>query len=134
MFTLLLKSIREYKKPTLLSPIFVSMEVVVECIIPFITANFIDEIEKEGTIDLSRVFFYGAILIFMACVSLAFGVLAGAACAKASSGFAKNLRHDLYYKVQEFSFSNIDKHLMKTETAQYIIKGEKIAGESILEN
>ena len=109
MFKQLLKSVREYKKPTLLSPIFVSMEVVVECIIPFITANFIDEVNKADSIELSRVLFYGGILILMACVSLAFGVLAGSACAKASSGFAKNLRHDLFYKVQEFSFSNIDK-------------------------
>lgn len=109
MFKQLLKSVREYKKPTLLSPIFVSMEVVVECIIPFVTGNFIDEIEKEGSIEFSHVLLYGAILIFMAAVSLTFGVLAGTACSKASSGFAKNLRHDLYYKVQEFSFSNIDK-------------------------
>ena len=109
MFKLLLKSIREYKTPTLLSPIFVSMEVVVECIIPFITANFIDKIQKEGTIELSRVFFYGGLLLLMASISLTFGVIAGATCAKGSSGFAKNLRHDLFYKVQEFSFSNIDK-------------------------
>ena len=101
MFKQLLKSVREYKKPTLLSPIFVSMEVVVECIIPFVTGNFIDEIENEG-FDFSRVLFYGAILIFMAAISLTFGVLAGTECSKASSGFAKNLRHDLYHHIQDF--------------------------------
>ena len=84
MFRRLLKSVREYKTPTLLSPLFVSMEVVVECIIPFITGNFIDEVEKSGSIELTRVLFYGALLILMASVSLAFGVLAGTACAKAS--------------------------------------------------
>ena len=108
MFKRLLKSVREYKTPTLLSPLLVSLEVVVECIIPFITARLINGIEGDS-IEFGEVIFYGILLILMAFVSLTFGALAGAACAKASSGFAKNLRHDLFHKVQDFSFSNIDK-------------------------
>ncbi len=105
------RSIREYKTASILTPIFVSLEVVLECLIPFIISKLLGAINvAEGeTIKLSQILMYGGILIAMAVASLACGALSGAFCAKASSGFAKNLRKDLYYKVQDFSFENIDK-------------------------
>jgi len=110
MLKKLAKSIREYKRSSILSPLFVSIEVVLECIIPFITAKMINIIENTtGREDFMPLLMYGLLLIACAFLSLACGVLAGNHCATAGSGFAKNLRHDLYYKVQEFSFSNIDK-------------------------
>ncbi len=107
-------SIREYKKPSLLAPIFVAMEVVCECLIPFIMTLLLDRIksisESGDTSNLmSEILKYGLILIVLALVSLTFGVLAGKFCATASSGFAKNLRKDIFSKIQGFSFSNIDK-------------------------
>ena len=103
------KSIREYKTASILSPLFVVAEVVLECIIPFVIAKLVGAIDNAEGVDLDLVWKYGAILVAMAVASLIFGALAGAACARASSGFAKNLRKDLYYKVQSFSFENIDK-------------------------
>lgn len=99
--------VREYKKTSILTPIFVSVEVIMECIIPFFIAKLINHIEN-GT-DIKMILFYGGVLVLLAFVSLFFGALAGSTCATASAGFAKNMRHDLYYKVQDFSFSNIDK-------------------------
>ncbi len=90
-----------------MTPIFVSLEVVLECLIPFVTASLIDMIENN--ISLRSILIHGAILVGMAVLSLVFGALSGAFCAKASSGFAKNLRKDIYYKIQDFSFENIDK-------------------------
>lgn len=104
MIKTILKRVREYKKASLLSPLFVSLEVILECLIPFVMAKIID----NSTTSLNPVIKYGSILIVMAFVSLLFGVLAGKYCAKAAAGLAKNLRHDLYYKVQDFSFENID--------------------------
>ena len=101
------RSIREYKAAAILTPIFVSLEVVLECLIPFVTASLIDMIENN--ISLRSILIHGAILVGMAVLSLVFGALSGAFCAKASSGFAKNLRKDIYYKIQDFSFENIDK-------------------------
>ena len=101
------RSIREYKAAAILTPIFVSLEVVLECLIPFVTASLIDMIENN--ISLRAILIHGAILVGMAVLSLVFGALSGAFCAKASSGFAKNLRKDIYYKIQDFSFENIDK-------------------------
>ncbi len=116
MIKTLAKSIREYKLPSILSPLFVSGEVVLECLIPFIIARLVDTIEqsvKDGVVVdqnlLGKILIFGAILIGMSLLSLACGALAGMFCAKAASGYAKNLRKDLYYKVQEFSFENIDK-------------------------
>ncbi len=103
---ILSKSIREFRHASIMAPILVSGEVVMECIIPFITARFINEI-KAGC-GLSVIFSYGGILIVMAMISLIFGMGAGNYCATASTGFARNLRRDLFYKVQEFSFENID--------------------------
>ena len=107
MIKTLMGSIREYKKPSILTPILVSIEVIVECVIPFYIAKLINHIQN-GT-DMSLILKYGFMLILLAFVSLFFGVMAGKTCATASCGFAKNLRHDLFYKVQGFSFSNIDK-------------------------
>lgn len=100
-------SIREYKKASILSPIIVMLEVVIECMIPLLTAELVNEI-KAGC-DLNVILRYGLILLVMAALSLTCGWLAGHFCATASCGFAKNLRKDLFYNVQGFSFSNIDK-------------------------
>ena len=107
MIKKLAKSIREYKKESILTPIFVSLEVVMEVIIPLLMANLIDKGMYAG--NMKEVLKIGLELVGAAMLSLIFGVLSGSVAAKASAGFAKNLRKDLYYKVQDFSFSNIDK-------------------------
>ncbi len=107
MIKKLAKSIREYKRESILTPIFVSLEVVMEVIIPLLMANLIDKGMYAG--DMNEVLKIGLELVGAAMLSLIFGVLSGSVAAKASAGFAKNLRKDLYYKVQDFSFSNIDK-------------------------
>lgn len=107
MLKVLAKSIREYKKPSIMTPVFVSMEVVLECIIPFIIAELVNQI-KAGC-SLSVIIKYGLVLILMAMLSLLFGALSGVTCATASCGFAKNLRKDMFYAIQGYSFDNIDK-------------------------
>ena len=107
MIKKLMKSIREYKKDSILTPICVAIEVILETIIPLLMANLIDDGVYGGEMNL--VYKIGLELILCAVLSLVFGVLSGNFAAKASSGFAKNLRKDLYYKVQDFSFINIDK-------------------------
>lgn len=102
----LMKSIREYKKSSILSIFFISMEVLMEIFLPFITKRLIDDMNSG---ILNNVWIYAIILVVMASLSLTFGVLAGKSCAIASVGFGKNLRHDLFAKVQDFSFENIDK-------------------------
>ncbi len=110
MIKKLAQSIREYKKSSILSPVFITFEVILECIIPFLTAKMINVLENsKGIEDLKPLLAYGGLLIVCAFASLTCGVLAGNHCATAGAGFAKNLRHDLYYKVQEFSFTNIDR-------------------------
>lgn len=99
--------VREYKLPSILTPVYVAVEVVVECLIPFLIAKLINHIEAGS--GMGYIIKYGVLLIVLAFVSLFFGALSGASSAKASCGFAKNLRKDLFYKVQDFSFSNIDK-------------------------
>ena len=103
----LAKCIREYKKASILTPIFVSLEVVMECIIPFIIAQLVNRI-KDGC-EFHTILSYGAVLILMALMSLAFGALSASYCATASCGFARNLRRDLFYKLQTYSFTNIDR-------------------------
>ncbi len=103
----LAKSIRENKRAAVASPIFVSFEVILECIIPFTIAALVDAF-NEGA-GINTILKYGGILTGLALLSLLFGSLAGIACSKASCGFAKNLRHDVFYSVQDFSFENIDK-------------------------
>lgn len=101
------KSIREYKKPSILSPVFVSLEVVMECIIPFVIARLVNEI-KAGC-GLKTIAVYGGILILMAGLALFTGAVAGSVAATGSCGFAKNLRKDMFYRIQTYSFTNIDK-------------------------
>ncbi|MBQ9086409.1 MAG: ABC transporter ATP-binding protein [Clostridia bacterium] len=107
MIRTLSKSIREYKKSTILTPVLIAGEVIVECTIPFITAKLVTQIQNGC--ELTVILQYGLLLVLMACLSLGFGAAAGHHCAVASCGFAKNLRHDLYVSVQKYSFSNIDK-------------------------
>ena len=101
------KSIREYKRDSILTPIFVAFEALVECIIPMMVANLVNKMQNGC--DLSVIVKYGVILIIMACFSLLFGALAGITAANASAGFGKNLRKDLFEAVQNFSFENIDR-------------------------
>ncbi len=101
------KSIREYKKPSALAPVFVSLEVIMECIIPFVIARLVNEI-KAGC-EFKTIAIYGGILILMAGCALLAGAIAGSVCATGSCGFAKNLRKDMFYKIQTYSFTNIDK-------------------------
>lgn len=103
----LLKCLREYKKPTVLTLIFIIGEAVIETLIPFITANLINGI--QAGIGMNQVAVLGIILILMAMLSLCFGGAAGLTCSKASSGFAKNIRSDVFSRVQEFAFQNIDR-------------------------
>lgn len=103
----LMKCIREFKKASIQAPILVSLEVVMECIIPFLIAQLVNQI-KAGC-DLTVLLQYGLLLVVMAGLSLTFGALAGTACATASCGFARNIRKDMYYKIQSYSFENIDK-------------------------
>lgn len=107
MIKRLCKSIREYKKDSILAPIYVSLEVFLEVVIPIVMANLIDYGIDAG--NLNYVIKMGVMLLTFAAMSLLTGVLAGRSAAIASSGFAKNLRQDMYYNVQNFSFSNIDK-------------------------
>lgn len=99
--------VREYKLPTILTLIFILGEAVIETTIPFITANLVNEI-KAGAV-ISEIIKIGVVLIIMAVISLSCGGLAGFTASKASAGFAKNLRHDIFRKIQSFSFENIDK-------------------------
>ena len=107
MIRKLASCVRQYKKPAILTPIFVSLEVVLEVIIPFLMASLIDKGIEAG--NMSEILRIGGILVVMAFLSLLFGALAGRFAAKASTGFAANLRHDMYYNIQNFSFFNIDK-------------------------
>ena len=109
MVKTLAKSIREYKTPSILSPIFVSIEVILECLMPLVIMKFISEIEKSAVLRMSTIWYYGGILIGMAVLSLITGMLSGRFAARASAGFAKNLRKDMYYAIQDYSFANIDK-------------------------
>ena len=107
MINRLSQSIREYKKDSILAPIYVSLEVLLEVVIPILMASLIDYGIDAG--NLNYVIKMGVMLLVFAAISLLTGALAGRSAAIASSGFAKNLRQDMYYNVQNFSFSNIDK-------------------------
>ena len=109
MVKLFRMSLREYRNVTILTPILVSLEVVMECIIPFITANLVNEIKAGCGMDV--ILRYGGLLVLMAALSLLFGALAGLTCSTASCGLARNLRHDIFHAVQGFSFENIDHFL-----------------------
>ncbi len=129
------KSIREYKRPSILAPIFVAIEVVLECLIPYVMTLLLGAIEYvtslsntplenpnpisvkivkaifgDGTpVLLTTILYFGLALLLLAFLSLLCGALSGRCCAVASSGFAKNLRKDMFHKIQDYSFSNIDK-------------------------
>ena len=107
MIKKLAKSIREYKKPSIITMLLMVCEVVIECLIPFITARLVNQI-KAG-VELGVLLKTGIILALLAMVSLSCGGFAAFTCAKASAGFAKNLRHDIFIRIQSFSFHNIDK-------------------------
>ena len=107
MFKRLLGCVREFKKPTILTLIFITAEAVIETLIPFITASLVNKIQAGAA--LAEVIQIGALLIVMAFASLACGGIAGFCCARASAGFARNLRHDLYGRIGAFSFENVDK-------------------------
>lgn len=107
MFKRILKSVREYKLPTVLTLVFIVCEAIIEAFIPFITANLVNEI--EAGVDMNYILKTGVILVVLAILSLACGGIAGFTCAKASSGFSKNLRHDIFSKIQTYTFENIDK-------------------------
>lgn len=107
MIKTLARSVREYKKDSILTPLLVSVEVIMECVIPSVIAKLVNEI-KAGC-GVSTILTYGIVLVIMAGVSLLFGAWAGATCATASCGFARNLRKDMFYRIQGFSFENIDK-------------------------
>ena len=107
MLKVLARSVREFKRLSILTPILVLGEVVMECIIPFTIANLVNEMQAGCGMDV--IVRYGAELVVMAVLSLVFGVAAGNTCATASTGFARNLRKDMFYKIQEYSFENIDK-------------------------
>ena len=107
MIKRLSKCIREYKKATILSPIFISVEVILEVFIPLLMGELIDNgINKN---DMGYILKMTPVLVVLCLLSLSAGVLSGTNAAKASAGFAKNLRHDMYHNVQGFSFANIDK-------------------------
>ena len=107
MVKVLARSIREFKKPAILTPLLVSVEVVMECAIPFVIAQLVNQMQAGCSLDVIAK--YGAALVAMSLISLIFGVAAGRTCAAASTGFARNLRRDMFYKIQDYSFENIDK-------------------------
>ncbi len=107
MIRKLMGCIREYKKPSLLAPLYVTLEVVMEVIIPIFMAKLIDDGIDGG--DFHALITVGCALVVFVIMSLLFGILAGKYAAVASSGFAKNIRHDMFHKVQTYSFRNIDK-------------------------
>ncbi len=109
MFKTILKSLREYKRPSIATPLLVSGEVVLECVIPFLIADLVNAV-KAGA-SMATLWMYGGILTAMALLSLTFGTWAGFTCATASCGLARNLRHDLFHSVQGFSFENIDRFM-----------------------
>lgn len=109
MIKTLLRSVREFKKPSLITPFFMALEAFCECLIPFFMAKMINEDVLASPDAMRIILTYGGILVLLAGMSLTSGVLAGRFAAKASCGFARNLRHDLFYRVQKFSFGNVDK-------------------------
>lgn len=107
MVKTLARSIREFKKPAALTPVLVTVEVILECIIPLIIANLVNQMQAGCGMDV--IVRYGIQLLVMAILALVFGVAAGNTCATASTGFARNLRKDMFYCIQDYSFENIDK-------------------------
>ena len=112
MIKTLAKSIRECKLPTIITLIFIMGEVLIEAYIPFKTADLVNEIKAFSQVEspsLMPIIMKGLPLVLLALLSLLCGLIAALACAKASAGFARNLRHDMFYRIGSYSFSNIDK-------------------------
>ena len=107
MLKTLMKSIGEHRKATILTPVLVIGEVIVECLIPFVISRLVDEI--QAGCELSVIMRYGGLLIVMAGLALLLGWAAGTTCAAASTGFSRNLRRNMFYAIQDYSFANIDK-------------------------
>ena len=107
IFRRISRSVREFKRPALLTPLLVTGEVIIECTIPFITAQLINALNEGQGMD--AIAHYSLILVALALVSLACGTVAGITCANASTGLARNLRHDMFHNIQSFSFGNIDR-------------------------
>ena len=108
MIATLLGQVKQYQKDSILTPFFTAVEVLMEVLIPFVTAQIIDKGLEAGNIE--NVYSYGLLMLVLAAVSLVSGILAGTFAARASSGFACNLRDGMYENIQTFSFSNIDKY------------------------
>ncbi len=110
MFKRLIRSVREYKTASILTLLFILFEAIIETFIPYITAKMIAELQRGAAVaSMEKILRLGGLLVVMAALSLTCGGIAAKTCAKASAGFAKNLRHDIFYKVQSYSFENIDK-------------------------
>ena len=107
MFQTISRCLREFKKPTIFTILFMMGEAIIEAIIPFVTARLVDNITTG--LAMSTLLKTGLFLVIMTLISLFFGGAAGMTSAKAAAGFAKNVRHDIFEKVQTFAFSNIDK-------------------------
>lgn len=106
MLKSLLKSVRQYRRVSVMTPVLVAAEVVLECLLPFLMAELIDEMTGRSMTPILK---YGSLLVLMAVLSLVFGVLSGKTAATASCGFARNLRQDMYFRIQEFAFADIDR-------------------------
>ena len=104
---ILSKSIREFKKDSILCPLLVTGEVILECMIPFFTAQLVNRMKENASMQM--ILHYGLILVVMAILSLLFGLWAGNFAASASTGFARNIRKDMFQRIQGFSFENIDR-------------------------
>ena len=107
MIKTLARNIGEFKKVTILTPLLVTVEVILECAIPFVIANLVNEMQSGCTMDV--IVRYGLVLVALAVLSLIFGGAAGFTCATASTGFSRNLRRNMFYKIQDYSFENIEK-------------------------
>ena len=106
MIKVLMRSIKGYVKPSILSIVFITFEVILECALPFITSMLVDQMNDK---NITKLVWLSVLLVFIAMLSLLCGSLAGMWCSKASAGFAKNLRRDMYENITKFSFSNIDR-------------------------
>ena len=107
MLKKIIQNIGEYKRLSIATPILVSIEVVIECLIPFIIADFVNSFRNNT--DIGLILKYGAVLVLLSLLSLTFGAIAGVTCSKAACGFGKNLRRSMFYNIQNFSFENIDR-------------------------
>ena len=139
MVKTLARSIREFKKPAALTPVLVTVEVILECIIPLIIANLVNQMQAGCGMDV--IVRYGIQLLVMAILALVFGVAAGNTCATASTGFARNLRKDMFYCIQDYSFENIDKFSvsslvtrMTTDVVQENVQAMRVVKSYVREN